>query len=146
MNGSATTLATPISPVSLLEQVRCLGQLLDSLGSLLQLGLPPGLETLKQNVLLAVERPEALETPENQLDFVEEFAVALWGEPFPDFLGAGEGSLGASPEARGRSPVEATWEELDRISQLLCRDVERWHRRRALAASRRPSAAMRSPV
>lgn len=132
MYGSAT-IATPIPPASLVKHVQRLGELLEDLAQL-QPGLPPSLETLKRNVLLALDRPESLESPENQLDFVEEFAEALWEDPFPDLLGHPGISWQGAEETLDSARLEASWEQLESISEHLCGVVERWHRRRALAS------------
>jgi hypothetical protein len=133
VNGSAT-IGAPIPPATLVKQVQRLGELLDDLVPMLQPGLAPGFEILKRNVRLALERPESLESPENQLDFVEEFAEALWGEPFPDLLGDAGSSWTGVEKALDRARLEASWEQLESISEHLCGDVERWHRKRALAS------------
>src|ERR1700737_2349729 len=133
MNGSAT-IAAPIPPAPLGKQVQRLGELLDELAPMLQPGLAPGFETLKRNVRLALERPESLESPENQLDFVEEFAEALWGDPFPDLLSDAGGSWAGLETVLDRARLEASWDQLESISEHLCGDVERWHRKRALAS------------
>src|SRR3982074_3315725 len=107
MDGS-TTIATPIPPAALVKHVRRLGELLEDLDQL-QPGLPPGLETLKRNVLLALDRPESLESPENQLDFVEEFAEALWEDPFPDLLGHPASSWPGAEKVLDPGPPGGSW-------------------------------------
>ena len=134
--------APPIPPAAFLQQVRRLRELLDGLVPLLGRGLPPGFQELARNVNLALERPESLESSENQLDFVEEFAEALWGEPFPDLLDE-VGPYGSIAErALSRCRLAASWDQLDCLSQLLCTNVESWHRRRAVtghqSCGRRP--------
>lgn len=123
-------------PAVFLQQVRRLRELLDGLVPLLRLGLPPGFKELARNVNLALERPESLESPENQLDFVEEFAEALWGQPFPDLCDE-VGPPGCPAERTlSRRHLEAFWEQLDRLSQHLCTNVESWHRRLAVTGHR----------
>ena len=139
MDGS-TTIATPIPPAALVKHVRRLGELLEDLDQL-QPGLPPGLETLKRNVLLALDHPESLESPENQLDFVEEFAEALWEDPFPDLLGHAASSWQGAEKVLDPVRLEASWDQLESISEHLCGDVERWHRKRALASCSSVGAA-----
>jgi hypothetical protein len=134
VNGSAT-IATPIPPATLVQQVRRLGELLDDLIPLLQPGLPPGLATLNRNVRLALDRPESLESSENQLDFVEEFAEALWEDPLPDLLGDRLSSWHGAGRVLDPARLEASWGQLESISEHLCGDVERWHRKRALASA-----------
>ena len=132
----AASPAPPIPPTAFLQQVERLRELLDGLVPLLRLGLPPGFQELARNVSLALERPDSLESPDNQLDFVEEFAEALWGESFPDLFGEAGLSGNLAERALSQSRLEASWEQLDCLSQHLCTDVESWHRRRAVAAHR----------
>jgi hypothetical protein len=132
----AASLAPPIPPTTLLQQVQRLRELLDGLVPLLSLGLPPRFRELARNVNLALERPDSLESPDNQLDFVEEVVEALWAEPFPDLLDEGGPSGSLAERTLSQSRLEASWEQLDGLSQHLCTDVESWHRRRALAAHR----------
>jgi len=132
----AASLAPPISPTAFLQQVQRLRELLDGLVPLLRLGLPPGFQELARNVSLALERPDSLESPDNQLDFVEEFAETLWGESLPDLFGEAGPSGSPAERALSRSRLEASWEQLDGLSQRLCTDVESWHRRCAVVAHR----------
>lgn len=122
--------------MAFLQQVQRLRELLDGLVPLFRLGLPPGFQELARNVNLALERPDSVESPDNQLDFVEEFAEALWGEPFPDLFGEAGPSRSLAERALSRSRLEASWDQLDGLSQHLCTNVESWHRRRAVAAHR----------
>jgi hypothetical protein len=124
----------PVSPAILLGELRRLRRLLGGLARLLPLGLPPSLEALRLDAELALARPDWLESAENQLDLIEEFAAAVWGQP----LGVALIGWAAGPGGRGPAanpdPLEDSWEELDGLTERLCRDAERWHRSLTLSA------------
>jgi hypothetical protein len=135
---------TPVPPTVLISDIQGLRRLLDELARLLDRGLPPGLEAFRSDVELALESPESLETAQNQLDFIEEFAEAVWGEPLFSLTGQG-----AQPGSR-RPPcccqVLESCEQLDRLSELLCRDAEAWHRRQVISAAQAGSGLRHSPA
>jgi hypothetical protein len=138
---------TPVSPPVLLGEVHRLRVLLDGLEPLLDLGLPPGLKTLRRDVELALGQPESLETAENQLDFIEELAEAVWGEPAASLTSSLDGaSPSPGPGHSGRQPVAESWEQLERLSERLCHDAETWHRRRTANAVAPLPSRLHSPV
>jgi hypothetical protein len=137
---------TPVSPPALLGEVLGLRSLLDGLAALLDLGLPPGLEALRRDVELALDRPESLETAENQLDFIEELAEAVWGAPAALQASSAEEASADGPAPLHRHGVAESWERLERLSELLCRDAETWHRRRTANAGAPLPSRLHSPV
>jgi hypothetical protein len=135
--------STPVPPAVLLGEVLRLRGLLDELAALSELGLPPALLALRSDAELALEHPESLNDAENQLDFIEEFADAIWGEPFSVLLshpGVGERHPQYLREA------EPPWEQLDMTSERLCQHVEAWHRRQTVASRSLPDRQLVSPT
>jgi hypothetical protein len=137
---------TPVPPPVLLCEVRQLQSLLAELAGLFDLGLPPILEALRSDVELALKRPESLGAAENQLDFIEEVADAVWGEPLPSLVDGGEGAPPGGLEPHRGSQVLAYWEQLDRLSERLCRQADAWHRKRLVSAAQAPLGRQHSPV
>jgi hypothetical protein len=137
---------TPVSPAVLLGEVHHLRSLLDGLEPLLDLGLPPALKALRFDIELALERPESLATAENQLDFIEELAEAVWGEPAASLTGSLEEASRVDPGPLLPRRVAESWERLERLSEHLCQDAERWHRRRTAIAGRSELRPLHSPA
>ncbi|MDQ6744127.1 MAG: hypothetical protein M3Z97_14645 [Candidatus Dormibacteraeota bacterium] len=135
-----------MSPPVLVSEIGRLGSLLDELTPLLGRGLPPRLQALRSNVELALARPESLETAQNQLDFIEEFADAVWGEPLLSLAGQGLAAPSGGPRPSCLCQLLESWEQLDRLSELLCQDAEAWHRRRMLGAAQPVWGGRHSPV
>jgi hypothetical protein len=121
---------TPLSPPFLLGEVRRIRNLLEELARFCDPGLPPGLEAFQRDVELALGRPESLDSAQNQLDFIEELASAVWEEP----LLTGHGDL----DSLDASGPQAHCDQLDRLSEFLCREAESWHRRRTFGAAGTP--------
>ena len=124
--------STPFATEELLEEARQLQRWLDEIAALSASGLPWGLRQQLRNVELALRRPETLASLDNQLDFVEELAEAVWQPQLelataaPDEP-AGQGESNREASARQRR-AEALWERLDACAERLCERVERWHR------------------
>jgi hypothetical protein len=137
--------APPVCPATLLGEIRQLRRLLGELAQLLPLGLPPGLEAVRRDAELALARPDWLASADNQLDLIEEFASAVWGERLGLSLAAGPPARTGLEPPTG-NPLQDSWEKLDRLTEGLCRDAERWHR--GLIPSRRAclTAGLESPV
>jgi hypothetical protein len=134
-------LAPPLGPAILLGEIRQLRRLLGELAQLLPLGLPPGLEAVRRDAELALARPDWLESADNQLDLIEEFATAVWGER-PGLSLASWAVL----EPPAGNLIQDSWEKLDRLTEGLCRDAERWHRGQSLSHRARFSAGLESPA
>jgi hypothetical protein len=137
---------TPVPPPVLLGEVLRLRSLLDGLEPLLDLGLPPGLEALRGYIELALDRPESLETAENQLDFIEQLVEAVWEEPAASVTSNPERASAAGWEPSRRHPVAGSWEQLEQLSEHLCRDAESWHRRRTASARHLRQTHLHSPA
>jgi hypothetical protein len=135
------TVAPPVCPAILLGEIRQLRRLLAELAQLLPLGLPPGLEAVRRDAELALARPEWLESPDNQLDLIEEFATAVWGERLGVTLAAWTG-----PAPPAGSLLQDSWDRLDRLTEDLCRDAEQWHRGQSLSRQASLPAGFESPA
>ena len=116
--------------------------LLDELAELSGCGNAWGLRVLRRNVELALASPVTLVSPENQMDFIEELAEAVWDGADSGFRYAvkpADTPAGAPAEApdgthtreeRRRDIVE----RFDRLAHDLCMRVEGWHELEAAAA------------
>lgn len=148
---SAERSALPASPTPVLpeELTACAGEvrdLLDELAELSGCGNAWGLRVLRRNVELALASPVTLVSPENQMDFIEELAEAVWDGTDSGFRYAvkqadtpAETPDGTrAREERRRDIVE----RFDRLAHDLCLRVERWHELEAAAADA-PTAAPR---
>jgi hypothetical protein len=135
---------TPLSPAALVEDIREVCGLLDRLVTILDLGLPPPLEELRGELEVALERPESLQSAQNQLDLVEELAEAVWGEP--PIASTARGLAAAGLPRTERRLLAESLARLDELSERLCRDTEAWHRRRVAAAGSTLTPARHSPA
>ncbi len=120
--------------------------LLDGLEPLLDLGLPPGLAALRGDIELALHRPESLETAENQLDFIEQLAEAVWGEGAASLANIPDGAPAAGGGPSPPHLMAESWGQLEQLAEHLCHDVERWHRRRTAGADPLLQKHLHSPV
>jgi hypothetical protein len=136
---------TPLPSEALLHHAAEVRDLLDELDALTDSENAWGLRILRRNVELALRSPRTLETAENQMDFVEELAEAVWDGSDPGFryaVRAADTPAGTrAREARRQEVVE----RFDRLAGLLCQAVERWRAREAAAAGETPSPTSRNP-
>ena len=127
--------ATPVAPAELLAVAGRLRPLLDELVDLTGAGHAWGVRVLRHNVEIALRRPETLATADNQLDFVEELAGAVWDDADPGFRSA----LPPGPDLEESQAREARRRTLvaflDRVTGQLCSEVEGWQRLASAAAS-----------
>ena len=117
---------TPVPAAELVSRARDVRALLDELAELTGCGNAWGLRVLRRNVELALASPETLDRPENQIDFIEELAEAIWDGADSGFRHAV--TPAASPDAtRAREERRrAVVDHLDRLADRLCKQVERW--------------------
>jgi hypothetical protein len=120
---------TPVAAADLHAEASTLRPLLAELAELAGSGPTWNLRVLRRNVEIALLSPETLRSAENQLDFIEELAEAVW-DPSDPGLRAGATAAPGAPEARRRAILG----HLDRLADRLCREAEEWQRRRAAAA------------
>ncbi|HXM57025.1 MAG TPA: hypothetical protein VOB72_16615 [Candidatus Dormibacteraeota bacterium] len=122
-------LATPVPPAQL---VACAGELHGLVAELVELtggDSAWGVRVLRRNLELAQLGPETLESADNQLDFIEELAEAVW-DPADRWLAQAvrPGST-AEETCRREERRRALAERLDEIAQSLCADAAAWHDR-----------------
>lgn len=117
---------TPVPPERLAACVGELDGLVAELSELTGCGSAWGVRVLRRNIELARLSPRTLETPANQLDFIEELAEALWDAADGGFRHPAR--PGATPEATHRRERRrrAVVARLDEIAQSLCADAEAW--------------------
>jgi hypothetical protein len=117
---------TPVPPAELLDCARELQGLLEELADLTGCGAAWGVRVLRRNVALALLSPHTLDGADNQLDFIEELAEAVWD--------GGDGGF-RQAVAPCETPDETTWREqrrravvdrLDDLAHRLCGAAEAW--------------------
>lgn len=141
---SAPPPPTPVLPEELTACAREVRDLLDELAELSGCGNAWGLRVLRRNVELALASPVTLASSENQLDFIEELAEAVWDGADSGFRYAVKKAdtppetpdVTRTREERRRGIVE----RFDRLAHDFCLRVERWHELEAAASDAPPAA------
>lgn len=135
---------TPLPPSELVAHAHEVRALLDELAALTGSENAWGLRVLRRNVELAVMSPETLDRAENQMDFIEELAEAIWDGADSGFRYAVKPA--ATPEGtRVREQRrEAIVARFDRLADQLCKQVEHWQAFEGAAAGA-PLGAPRLP-
>jgi hypothetical protein len=123
---------TPVAPARLLTRARELRGLVEDLTELTGCGNAWGVRVLRRNIELALLNPDTLCSPDNQLDFIEELAEALWDATDAGFRHAVQPGATAEETGRRDERRRAAIERLDEIAQGLCAEAEAW---RAAAAA-----------
>jgi hypothetical protein len=106
----------------------------DELCTLTGCGSAWTVRVLRRNVELALLAPDTLGRPDNQLDFIEELAEAVWDPADVGFRFAVRPGPTAEETQRREARRRAVVEHLDEIATRLCADAETWHDRAAAAA------------
>jgi hypothetical protein len=117
---------TPVAADELVAAANRLRPLLAELAELTGTGHAWGLRVLRRNVEIALLSPETLESAENQLDFIEELAEAVWDGGDPGFrlaIPAGPGPQETRTREERRQAIVA---QLDELADHLCRRAESW--------------------
>jgi len=130
---------TPVPPAELLGSVRELQALLDELIDLTGCGGAWGMRVLRRNVELALLSPDTLDAADNQLDFIEELAEAVWDGGDGGFRHAVAPSSTPDETARWEDRRRAVVVRLDDLAHHLCAAAEVW--RDLLVASAEAAAA-----
>lgn len=124
--GAAPPPPTPVPPAHLVTRARELRGLVDELVELTGCGNAWGVRVLRRNVELALLGPDTLRSADNQLDFIEELAEALWDAAdggFRQTIPPG----GPPEETAGRDERRrAVLARMDEIAQALCASAEAW--------------------
>jgi hypothetical protein len=117
---------TPLPPAELARCVRELDTLIGELADLTDSGSSWGMRVLRRNIELALLGPRTLESPQNQLDFIEELAEAVWDGADAGFRFAAR-RAGTAEETRRRDDRRRiVVERLDDITHRLCASAEAW--------------------
>ena len=125
---------TPVPAAELVAHAVDLRALVRELAELTGCENAWGLRVLRRNVELALASPETLERVENQVDFIEELAEAVWDAADSGFRyavtpAATPGETDAREERR-----QAIVDRFDQLAGHLCKQVERWHALEAAAS------------
>jgi hypothetical protein len=115
-----------VPPAELLDCARELRVLVQELADLTGCGGAWGMRVLRRNVELALLSPDTLAGADNQLDFIEELAEAVWDGGDGGFRQAV--ALGSTPEetARREQRRRAVVDRLDHLAHRLCAAAEAW--------------------
>jgi len=128
------------TPVPRAELLTCAGELrglMEELSELTGCGSAWTVRVLRRNVELALLSPESLDSAENQLDFIEELAEAVWDPADVGFRYAVRPAATADGTQRRDQRRRAVVERLDEIANRLCAEAEGWQDRTAAAAEGR---------
>lgn len=117
---------TPVPAAELLDRAAELRGLVDELADLTGYGGAWGMRVLRRNVELALLSPHTLDSADNQLDFVEELAEAIWDGGDGGFRHALPSSSTAEETARREERRLALVQRLDEIAHGLCAAGEAW--------------------
>src|SRR5215813_5937350 len=117
---------TPVPAAELVSRARDVRALLDELAELAGCENAWGLRVLRRNVELALASPETLDRPENQIDFIEELAEAVWDGADSGFRYAV--TPAATPDATHvrEERRQAIVDRFDQLADHLCEQAERW--------------------
>jgi len=101
---------------------------------------------LRRNVELALLSPETLDSADNQLDFIEELAEAVWDSGDIGFRYAAAPCAGTPAETSRRDERRrAVVRRLDEIAQHICEEAEVWYELAEAALEARAGQAPVSP-
>lgn len=133
---------TPVPPAELVDCAGELRRLLDELADLTGSGGAWGVRVLRRNVELALLSPHTLDVADNQLDFIEELAEAVWDGVDGGFRHAVAPSPTPEETARREERRHAVVGRLDDLAHHLCGSAEAWRDLVvATAEAARPSVA-----
>ena len=117
---------TPVPPAELVGCAAELQGLVDELTDLTGYGRAWGMRVLRRNVNLALLSPHTLDTADNQLDFIEELAEAVWDGGDGGFRHALPPSSSPEETVRREERRRAAVERLDALAHRLCAAGEAW--------------------
>ncbi|HEY4026819.1 MAG TPA: hypothetical protein VGO86_10360 [Candidatus Dormibacteraeota bacterium] len=126
MSAPAPHSPTPVPPADLADRVGELQALVAELVELTECGNAWGMRVLRRNIELAHLSPSTLDSAQNQLDFIEELAEAVWDGADAGFRYAAQ--PGPTPEEtrRREDRRRVVVERLDDITHGLCAAAEGW--------------------
>jgi hypothetical protein len=117
---------TPVPPD---ELVACAGELRELVDELTDLTACAGawsVRVLRRNIELALLSPETLVGADNQLDFIEELADAVWDGPDAGFREAVIPAATPEETVRREERRQAIVARLDDLTHELCAAAEAW--------------------
>jgi hypothetical protein len=117
---------TPVPAAEMLDTARELQGLLEELADLTGCGAAWGMRVLRRNVELALLSPLTLDAADNQLDFIEELAEAVWDGGDGGFRQAVAPSPTPDETARREERRRAVIGRLDDLALQLCAAAEAW--------------------
>jgi len=117
---------TPVPPAQLLDCARELRGLLEELADLTGCGAAWGVRVLRRNVALALLSPDTLDGADNQLDFIEELAEAVWDGCDGGFRHAVAPCETLEETVRREQRRRAVVGRLDDMAHFLCAAAEAW--------------------
>ena len=117
---------TPVPPAQLVDCARELQGLVEELADLTGCGAAWGIRVLRRNVELALLSPHTLDGADNQLDFIEELAEAVWDGGDGGFRQAVPTSPAPDETARREQRRRAVIGRLDDLAHQLCAAAEAW--------------------
>jgi hypothetical protein len=132
------------TPLPGADLVACAGELRGLMEELVELtgcGTAWGARVLRRNIELALLSPETLDSADNQLDFIEELAEAVWDGADAGFRYAARPAATPEESRRRDERRRAVVERLDEIAHRLCVEAEAWQDRVAAAAEGPPAEA-----
>jgi hypothetical protein len=136
---------TPLPPADLARCVRELRGLIAELAELADCGGSWGMRVLRRNIELALLSPETLDSAQNQLDFIEELAEAVWDGADAGFRFAARPAPTAEETRRRDDRRRVVVERLDDITHGLCASAEAWRDVSVAGAVPPPSDHRESP-
>jgi len=119
-------LSTPVPPADLVACARELQELVGELADLTGCGAAWGMRVLRRNIELALLSPRTLDTADNQLDFIEELAEALWDGADAGFRHAVTQDATPADTGRREERRRAVVDRLDEVAHDLCGAAEAW--------------------
>ena len=135
--------STPFPAAELVARAGEVRALLDELAELTGCENAWGLRVLRRNVELALASPETLNRSENQMDFIEELAEAVWDGADPGFRYAVTPAATPAGTHAREDRRQAIVDRFDQLADHLCKQVERWQALEGEAAG--ASLALPSP-
>jgi hypothetical protein len=117
---------TPVPPAELVQYAGELQGLVEELADLTGCGGAWGMRVLRRNVELALLSPHTLDTADNQLDFIEELAEAVWDGGDGGFRHALAPSPTPDETTRREQCRQAVLGRLDDLAHHLCAAAEAW--------------------
>jgi hypothetical protein len=132
---------TPVPRSELLSLARELRDLVEELAELTDGASAWTARLLRRNLQLALLSPGTLDSADNQLDFIEELAEAVWDGADVGFRFTVRPAPTAETAHRWEKRRQVVVERLDEITHRLCTEAEAWQDQAIAAAERQADTA-----